>query len=180
MTWLDFLILGLIVGGVVYGIAKGLVHGVLKILAVLISYLIAVRMSIYGTPDFAASASHEARGSGRTFMLVLGVAIVVTWLLSGLVARVLTRGKPGASGRLLGALAGLVLVVVVLCIALSSVAIFIPSARQPIAASPVAYGLVNVSSRAAALLPSEYSHLLLEFRDFNRFQQPRPSRADET
>jgi membrane protein required for colicin V production len=107
MTWLDYLVITVLLLSIAWGAWRGLVHEVLSLAGWIIAFLAANLLAAPLSEHFPASMRPEFRVV-TAFVLIFVAALVFTTLVSALVTKVVRVSVLQSLDRWLGALFGLV------------------------------------------------------------------------
>jgi membrane protein required for colicin V production len=129
MTWLDYLVIAVLVLSIVWGAWRGLVHEVLSLAGWIMAFLAANLLAAPLSETFPANMRPEFRVVGA-FVLVFVATLVLTTLLTALVTKFVRVSVLQSLDRWLGALFGL-LRGLVLIVALAMIAGLTPLPRMP-------------------------------------------------
>lgn len=160
ISWVDLLLLGLLLGSVLLGLWRGLVFEVLSLLGWVVAYFGAP----YLAPTLSAWLPQERMGPSLVHVagLVLGfLLILVLWGLAAKLLRALIHATPlSVIDRLLGAGFG-VLRGVLVCLLLVVVVSMTPAAASPTwTASRLAPQLQALLQDMRPILPAEVVKLI--------------------
>jgi membrane protein required for colicin V production len=129
MTWLDYLVIAILVLSIAWGAWRGLVHEVLSLAGWIMAFLAANLLAAPLSETFPANMRPEFRVVGA-FVLVFVGTLVLTTLLTALVTKFVRVSVLQSLDRWLGALFGL-LRGLVLVVALAMIAGLTPLPRMP-------------------------------------------------
>jgi len=129
MTWLDYVVIAVLVLSVAWGAWRGLVHEVLSLAGWIMAFLAANLLAAPLSETFPANMRPEFRVVGA-FVLVFVGTLVLTTLLTALVTKFVRVSVLQSLDRWLGALFGL-LRGLVLVVALAMIAGLTPLPRMP-------------------------------------------------
>jgi membrane protein required for colicin V production len=107
MTWLDYLVITVLLLSIAWGAWRGLVHEVLSLAGWIIAFLAANLLAAPLSEHFPASMRPEFRVVSA-FVLIFVAALVFTTLVAALVTKVVRVSVLQSLDRWLGALFGLV------------------------------------------------------------------------
>ena len=119
MTWLDYIVIAVLLLSIAWGAWRGLVHEVLSLAGWIMAFLAANLLAAPLSETFPANMRPEFRVVGA-FLLVFVGTLVLTTLLTALVTKFVRVSVLQSLDRWLGALFGLMrglLVVIVIAIA---------------------------------------------------------------
>jgi membrane protein required for colicin V production len=119
MTWLDYIVIAVLLLSVAWGAWRGLVHEVLSLAGWIMAFLAANLLAAPLSETFPANMRPEFRVVGA-FLLVFVGTLVLTTLLTALVTKFVRVSVLQSLDRWLGALFGLMrglLVVIVIAVA---------------------------------------------------------------
>jgi membrane protein required for colicin V production len=128
MTWIDFLVIAVLLVSVAWGAWRGLVHEVLSLATWVLAFLGANLLAAPLADTLPASMGEQLR-SAAAFVLVFIAALIVGTIASALVTKVVKVSVLHGLDRWLGALFGLARGVVIL-VALTMVAGLTPLPRS--------------------------------------------------
>lgn len=130
MSFLDYLILGILGLNIIYSFARGAVREIFSLLALIAGYMVATRVYGYGTPYLERFISDSRLAGVISFIAVF----LTVGVLVGIVGRILhvatKRVHLSFPNRLIGALFGFVKGVVFVSIILLVIPYFSDSASQ--------------------------------------------------
>jgi len=106
MTWLDYMVIAVLLVSVAWGAWRGLVHEVLSLAGWVMAFLVANLLAAPMSEHFPASMRPEFRVVSA-FVLIFVAALVFTTLVSALVTRLVKVSVLQSLDRWLGALFGL-------------------------------------------------------------------------
>jgi membrane protein required for colicin V production len=106
MTWLDYLVIAVLILSIAWGAWRGLVHEVLSLAGWVMAFLAANLLAAPLSEHFPASMRPEFRVVSA-FVLIFIAALVFTTLISALVTRLVKVSVLQSLDRWLGALFGL-------------------------------------------------------------------------
>ena len=129
MTWVDYVVIAVLVLSVAWGAWRGLVHEVLSLAGWIMAFLAANLLAAPLSETFPANMRPEFRVVGA-FVLVFVGTLVLTTLLTALVTKFVRVSVLQSLDRWLGALFGL-LRGLVLVVALAMIAGLTPLPRMP-------------------------------------------------
>ena len=129
MTWVDYLVIAVLVFSIAWGAWRGLVHEVLSLAGWIMAFLAANLLAAPLSETFPANMRPEFRVVGA-FVLVFVGTLVLTTLLTALVTKFVRVSVLQSLDRWLGALFGL-LRGLVLVVALAMIAGLTPLPRMP-------------------------------------------------
>jgi len=129
MTWVDYIVIAVLVLSVAWGAWRGLVHEVLSLAGWIMAFLAANLLAAPLSETFPANMRPEFRVVGA-FVLVFVGTLVLTTLLTALVTKFVRVSVLQSLDRWLGALFGL-LRGLVLVVALAMIAGLTPLPRMP-------------------------------------------------
>ena len=129
MTWLDYVVIAVLVLSIAWGAWRGLVHEVLSLAGWIMAFLAANLLAAPLSETFPANMRPEFRVVGA-FVLVFVGTLVLTTLLTALVTKFVRVSVLQSLDRWLGALFGL-LRGLVLVVALAMIAGLTPLPRMP-------------------------------------------------
>ena len=129
MTWVDYVVMGVLVLSVVWGAWRGLVHEVLSLAGWIMAFLAANLLAAPLSETFPANMRPEFRVVGA-FVLVFVATLVLTTLLTALVTKFVRVSVLQSLDRWLGALFGLLRGLVVV-VALAMIGGLTPLPRMP-------------------------------------------------
>ena len=129
MTWVDYLVIAVLVFSIAWGAWRGLVHEVLSLAGWIMAFLAANLLAAPLSETFPANMRPEFRVVGA-FVLVFVGTLVLTTLLTALVTKFIRVSVLQSLDRWLGALFGL-LRGLVLVVALAMIAGLTPLPRMP-------------------------------------------------
>jgi membrane protein required for colicin V production len=129
MTWVDYIVIAVLVFSIAWGAWRGLVHEVLSLAGWIMAFLAANLLAAPLSETFPANMRPEFRVVGA-FVLVFVGTLVLTTLLTALVTKFVRVSVLQSLDRWLGALFGL-LRGLVLVVALAMIAGLTPLPRMP-------------------------------------------------
>jgi membrane protein required for colicin V production len=129
MTWVDYVVIAVLVFSIAWGAWRGLVHEVLSLAGWIMAFLAANLLAAPLSETFPANMRPEFRVVGA-FVLVFVGTLVLTTLLTALVTKFVRVSVLQSLDRWLGALFGL-LRGLVLVVALAMIAGLTPLPRMP-------------------------------------------------
>ena len=129
MTWVDYVVIAVLVLSIAWGAWRGLVHEVLSLAGWIMAFLAANLLAAPLSETFPANMRPEFRVVGA-FVLVFVGTLVLTTLLTALVTKFVRVSVLQSLDRWLGALFGL-LRGLVLVVALAMIAGLTPLPRMP-------------------------------------------------
>jgi membrane protein required for colicin V production len=129
MTWLDYVVIAVLVFSIAWGAWRGLVHEVLSLAGWVMAFLAANLLAAPLSETFPANMRPEFRVVGA-FVLVFVGTLVLTTLLTALITKFVRVSVLQSLDRWLGALFGL-LRGLVLIVALAMIAGLTPLPRMP-------------------------------------------------
>jgi len=162
MYWLDIVIIGIAVLSVIYGLSKGFVKEVFLILQILLPFLIALRMSIYGQRIVQTAIHDETFSSAAGFIGMLLVAGIVIWILGSLLSKTIHYVGLGKVDRVLGGIFGILkagLISGIICIFILT---FLPHGERYLRDSIFAPKALFLTHKAVSLLPTDLKEKFTE------------------
>ena len=159
MTWIDFLVIAVLLVSVAWGAWRGLVHEVLSLATWVLAFLGANLLAAPLADTLPASMGEQLR-SAAAFVLVFIGALIVGTIASALVTKVVKVSVLHGLDRWLGALFGLARGVVIL-VALAMIAGLTPLPRSADwKGSATGYSLAQTVIQLKPWLPKAFADRL--------------------
>jgi len=159
MTWVDYVVIAVLVLSVAWGAWRGLVHEVLSLAGWILAFLAANLLAAPLAESFPANMRPELRVVAA-FLVVFIATLVLATLLSALVTKFIKVSVLHSLDRWLGALFGLLRGLVII-IALAMVAGLTPLPRMPDwTNSATGYSLAQTVIQLKPWLPPAFANRL--------------------
>lgn len=159
MTWVDYLVIGVLVLSIAWGAWRGLVHEVLSLAGWVLAFLAANLLAAPLAESFPANMRPELRVVAA-FVVVFIATLVLATLLSALVTKFIRVSVLHSLDRWLGALFGLLRGLVII-VALAVVAGLSPLPRMPVwTSSATGYSLAQTAIQLRPWLPPALANRL--------------------
>jgi len=159
MTWVDYLVIGVLVLSIAWGAWRGLVHEVLSLAGWILAFLAANLLAAPLAESFPANMRPELRVVAA-FLVVFIATLVLATLLSALVTKFIRVSVLHSLDRWLGALFGLLRGLVII-VAFAVVAGLSPLPRMPAwTHSATGYSLAQTAIQLRPWLPPALANRL--------------------
>ena len=159
MTWVDYVVIGVLVLSVAWGVWRGLVHEVLSLTGWILAFLAANVLAAPFAGTFPAGMRPELRVMVAWVLIFVGV-LVLAALASALVTKFIKVSVLHSLNRWLGALFGLLRGLVII-IALAMIAGLTPLPRMPDwTSSATGYSMAQTVIQLKPWLPPAFANRL--------------------
>lgn len=159
MTWVDYVVIGVLVLSVAWGVWRGLIHEVLSLAGWILAFVAANMLAAPFADTFPAGMRPELRVVVAWVLVFVGV-LVLAALLSALVTKFIKVSVLHSLNRWLGALFGLLRGLLII-VALAMVAGLTPLPRMPDwTGSATGYSLAQTVIQLKPWLPGAFANRL--------------------
>ncbi len=154
MSWLDTLIITIVVASIAYSLWRGLVRELISFGSLVLAAILATRYCQWGAEHLTETLGSERAATFLGFFLIF-VGVLACGILVGRISKGFLK-KAGLSpmDKLLGALLGLLKASMLIAVILMLMGNFIPNGQEIIEESRTAHIFMPVADRLADFLPT--------------------------
>ncbi len=154
MSWLDTLIIVIVVASIAYSLWRGLVRELISFGALVLAAILATRYCQWGAEHLTGLLGSERAATFLGFILIF-LGVLAAGILVGRVSRsFLKKAGLNPMDKLLGALLGLLKASMIIAVLLMLIGNFIPDGEEIIADSRTAPIFMPVADRLSDFLPT--------------------------
>ena len=144
MTWIDIILLTIIICLIIHGILIGLIRGLFDIVAITIGYILAINFSdAIRIPKYLA------------FLLIFVIAVIVVSILGRLLSKLIRVTPLGVADRILGGVLGFLKGFIVGFIFLIII-LLLQKENRILYKSMIAHRVIKVGLTASQVLPAKW------------------------